>query len=121
MEGTDGLDQDHISLMANAERTEDMVVAMQAGALGIGLFRTEFAFMERRQFPTEEEQVSMYRTAVERPTKIKEGVEETEMVPSPSSPPPPAQHASSVSSPPWETSLASAGATSIIAAFKLRL
>jgi phosphoenolpyruvate-protein phosphotransferase len=33
---------------------------------GIGLFRTEFAFMERRQFPAEDEQVEMYRSALER-------------------------------------------------------
>ena len=54
-----------VRLMANAESVQD-VARLELGTMaGIGLFRTEFAFMERRQFPTEEEQVSMYRRAVE--------------------------------------------------------
>ena len=54
-----------VRLMANAESVQDVARLELSTMAGIGLFRTEFAFMERRQFPTEEEQVSMYRRAVE--------------------------------------------------------
>lgn len=54
-----------VRLLANAEGVHDLVGLELDTMAGIGLFRTEFAFMERRQFPTEEEQVAMYRRAVE--------------------------------------------------------
>lgn len=54
-----------VRLMANVEGVQDLDNLELDTMAGIGLFRTEFAFMERRQFPTEEEQVSMYRRAVE--------------------------------------------------------
>ena len=54
-----------VRLMANAEGVQDLDNLEFDTMAGIGLFRTEFAFMERRQFPTEEEQVVMYRRAVE--------------------------------------------------------
>ena len=54
-----------IRLMANVEGVHDLENLELGAMAGIGLFRTEFAFMERRQFPTEEEQVAMYRRAVE--------------------------------------------------------
>jgi len=60
---TDGVEVD---LMANAESVRDLDGLEADEVAGIGLFRTEFAFMERRQFPTEEEQVAMYRQAMER-------------------------------------------------------
>ena len=55
-----------IDLMANAESVRDLDGLEADEVAGIGLFRTEFAFMERRQFPTEDEQVAMYRQAMER-------------------------------------------------------
>ena len=54
-----------VRLMANVEGVQDLDNLELDTMAGIGLFRTEFAFMERRQFPTEEEQVAMYRRAVE--------------------------------------------------------
>ena len=54
-----------VRLMANAEGVQDLERLELDAIAGIGLFRTEFAFMERRHFPTEEEQVAMYHRAVE--------------------------------------------------------
>lgn len=54
-----------VHLYANAEGVHDLQGIDSAAIAGIGLFRTEFAFMERRQFPTEDEQVSMYRRAMQ--------------------------------------------------------
>jgi phosphoenolpyruvate-protein phosphotransferase (PTS system enzyme I) len=54
-----------VRLMANVEGNQDLDNLELDTMAGIGLFRTEFAFMERRQFPTEDEQVAMYRRAVE--------------------------------------------------------
>jgi phosphoenolpyruvate-protein phosphotransferase len=59
------LDGTEVDLMANVESVHDMRHVETAVVTGIGLFRTEFAFMERRQFPTEEEQVQMYVGAIE--------------------------------------------------------
>lgn len=57
-----------INLMANIELPEDAHAALEAGATGIGLFRSEFLFMGRtsqaHQLPTEEEQFTAYRDAV---------------------------------------------------------
>ncbi|NBO11004.1 MAG: phosphoenolpyruvate--protein phosphotransferase, partial [Methylophilaceae bacterium] len=44
---------------------EDVVQVKAAGAAGIGLYRTEFLFMNRREAPTEEEQFEAYRAVVE--------------------------------------------------------
>ena len=55
-----------VHLFVNAEGVQDLDGLEIESTAGIGLFRTEFAFMERRQFPTEAEQVAMYRRAVER-------------------------------------------------------
>ncbi|MCA8952209.1 MAG: phosphoenolpyruvate--protein phosphotransferase [Planctomycetes bacterium] len=60
------LDGVQVDLLANAESVHDMADFEAEEVAGIGLFRTEFAFMERRQFPTEDEQVAMYRQAMER-------------------------------------------------------
>ncbi len=54
-----------VSLYANVEGTRDLNQIEQNLVTGIGLFRTEFAFMERRQFPSEDEQFEMYRQAIE--------------------------------------------------------
>jgi phosphotransferase system enzyme I (PtsI) len=59
------LDGSEVSLYANVEGVRDLEKLETDAIAGIGLFRTEFAFMERRQFPTEEEQVAMYRRAMQ--------------------------------------------------------
>lgn len=59
------LDGRQVSLLANIEMPEDAVAAQQAGADGVGLFRTEFLFMNREVLPSEDEQVQAYRRAVE--------------------------------------------------------
>ncbi|RTZ39335.1 phosphoenolpyruvate--protein phosphotransferase [Candidimonas sp. SYP-B2681] len=58
------LDGIHIRLEANIELPEEALAAMQAGADGIGLFRSEFLFMGRRDLPTEEEQYEAYSSVV---------------------------------------------------------
>jgi len=58
-------DGTHVALFANAEGVLDLDSLEIEAIAGIGLFRTEFAFMERRQFPSENEQVAMYRRAME--------------------------------------------------------
>lgn len=55
-----------ISLCANIELPEDSRTAVEAGAVGVGLFRTEFLFMNQKGgLPEEEEQFAAYRQAVE--------------------------------------------------------
>ncbi|SIT39800.1 Phosphoenolpyruvate-protein phosphotransferase [Paraburkholderia piptadeniae] len=55
-----------IELCANIELPEDAQSAIDAGATGIGLFRTEFLFMNQKHgMPEEEEQFTAYRRAVE--------------------------------------------------------
>ena len=59
------LDGAEIELHANIELPEDALAAREAGATGIGLFRTEFLFMNRKDLPTEDEQFESYRKVVE--------------------------------------------------------
>lgn len=59
------LDGEHVSLLANIELPEDVHQARQAGAEGVGLFRTEFVFMNRDDMPTEDEQYEAYRSVVQ--------------------------------------------------------
>ncbi|MDE2583934.1 MAG: phosphoenolpyruvate--protein phosphotransferase [Betaproteobacteria bacterium] len=54
----DGVD---VSLYANIELPDDVEAARNAGADGIGLFRTEFLFLDRGDMPTEDEQFEAYR------------------------------------------------------------
>jgi len=49
-----------IRLLANVELEEDVRAARRAGADGIGLYRTEFLFMNRSDVPDEEEQLAQY-------------------------------------------------------------
>ena len=59
------LDGEPIELLANIELPEDAAVALDAGAVGVGLFRSEFLFMSRGQdLPDEDEQFEAYRSAV---------------------------------------------------------
>ncbi len=53
-----------IALHANAESAEDVAQARALGAVGIGLYRTEFLFLQRRELPGEEEQFLAYRELV---------------------------------------------------------
>jgi len=61
------LDGAHIELLANIEQPVDTVAALASGAMGVGLFRSEFLFMGRSgsALPDEEEQYLAYRAAVE--------------------------------------------------------
>lgn len=53
-----------VRLYANIALPEDMPDARKAGANGIGLFRTEFLFLNRDALPDEEEQVSAYQKVI---------------------------------------------------------
>jgi phosphoenolpyruvate-protein phosphotransferase (PTS system enzyme I) len=60
------LDGQAVELLANIEQPSDAAAAVEAGAVGVGLFRSEFLFMHRGQaLPTEDEQFVAYREAVE--------------------------------------------------------
>jgi phosphotransferase system enzyme I (PtsI) len=60
------LDGQKIELLANIEMPEDTGAAITAGAVGVGLFRSEFLFMGRKgDLPGEEEQSQAYRRAVD--------------------------------------------------------
>jgi phosphotransferase system enzyme I (PtsP) len=54
-----------VPLYANASLLADILSSLKAGAEGIGLYRTELAFMIRGRFPSEEEQRALYRQALE--------------------------------------------------------
>lgn len=63
---TQTIDGTPITLCANIEMPEDAAHARQAGAVGVGLFRSEFLFMNRHSaLPGEEEQFEAYKRAVE--------------------------------------------------------
>jgi len=57
------LDGVAIELQANIELPEDVAIAKENGASGIGLFRSEFLFLNRPDLPDEEEQFEAYRRA----------------------------------------------------------
>ena len=57
----DGVD---VALYANAESREDVARAHALGAAGVGLYRTEFLFLQRNELPDEDEQFQVYRDAV---------------------------------------------------------
>jgi phosphoenolpyruvate-protein phosphotransferase (PTS system enzyme I) len=59
------LDGTVVELFANIELPSDLDAVKQSGATGIGLFRTEFLFMNRKGSPTEEEQFEAYKTVAE--------------------------------------------------------
>ena len=60
------LDEQRVELLANIEMPEDTDAALAVGAVGVGLFRSEFLFMGRQgRLPNEEEQYQAYRRAVE--------------------------------------------------------
>jgi phosphoenolpyruvate-protein phosphotransferase (PTS system enzyme I) len=60
------LDGERVELLVNIEQPADAVAALAAGAVGVGLFRTEFMFMNRAgELPGEDEQFEAYRAAIE--------------------------------------------------------
>lgn len=60
------LDGERVELQANIELPVDAPAALEAGAVGVGLFRSEFLFMNRGgELPGEDEQFEAYRAAVE--------------------------------------------------------
>lgn len=58
-------DGTHVELVANIGTPEDLVGVHENGAEGVGLYRTEFLYMGREDFPTEEEQYEAYKKVVE--------------------------------------------------------
>lgn len=54
-----------IELVANIGKPEDLEKVFQYDGEGVGLFRTEFLFMDRTAMPTEEEQFEAYKTVAE--------------------------------------------------------
>ena len=60
------MDGQKVELLANIEMPEDAPGAVKAGAVGVGLFRSEFLFMGRLgRLPDEEEQYQAYKRAIE--------------------------------------------------------
>ncbi|MED0673189.1 phosphoenolpyruvate--protein phosphotransferase [Aneurinibacillus aneurinilyticus] len=55
-----------IELAANIGTPEDIESVLKNGAEGIGLYRTEFLYMDRTQLPSEEEQYNAYKTVLEK-------------------------------------------------------
>ncbi len=55
-----------LSLLANIEFPEEADVAMRSGASGVGLYRTEFLFLNRKDLPSEDEHFETYRRVAEK-------------------------------------------------------
>ncbi|SET40864.1 phosphoenolpyruvate--protein phosphotransferase [[Clostridium] polysaccharolyticum] len=64
-QGNVTLDGQTINLYANIGNVEDVASVLQNDAGGIGLFRSEFLYLESNDYPTEEEQFAKYRQVVE--------------------------------------------------------
>jgi phosphotransferase system enzyme I (PtsI) len=62
---TTTLDGTSIELHANIELPDDVAGAKENGADGVGLFRTEFLYLNRRDLPSEDEQFEAYRKVVQ--------------------------------------------------------
>ena len=62
---TTSLDGISIELHANIELPSDLDAVRRSGATGVGLFRSEFLFMNRRDLPTEDEQFEAYKAVAE--------------------------------------------------------
>ena len=60
LETADGV---RVGMLANVAVASDLATALDNGAEGVGLYRTEFPFIVREQFATREEQVRIYRKA----------------------------------------------------------
>jgi len=55
------IDGAHVELQANIELPQDLETVLENGATGVGLFRSEFLFLNREGLPTEDEQFEAYR------------------------------------------------------------
>jgi phosphotransferase system enzyme I (PtsP) len=62
---TETLDGKHVVLDSNVGMISEIPLALENGAEGIGLYRTEFAFLSRPHMPTEDEQYELFRLAQE--------------------------------------------------------
>jgi phosphotransferase system enzyme I (PtsI) len=60
------LDGHRVTLRGNVELADEISLALREGAEGVGLYRTEFLYMNRVGLPTEEEQYQVYREVVEK-------------------------------------------------------
>ncbi len=59
------IDGHHVELYANIELPEDLAQTLENGATGVGLFRSEFLFLNREGLPTEDEQFEAYRSVAQ--------------------------------------------------------
>ncbi|MGN7455097.1 phosphoenolpyruvate--protein phosphotransferase [Paenibacillus pasadenensis] len=59
-------DGKRLRLSANISSLKELEIALSSGAHGVGLFRTEFLYMDRTRFPKEEEQFEVYRSVAEK-------------------------------------------------------
>jgi phosphotransferase system enzyme I (PtsI) len=59
------IDGTPVELFANIELPEDMPEVLEAGAQGVGLFRSEFIFLNRKDLPGEDEQFEAYRNVAQ--------------------------------------------------------
>ncbi|SFI28967.1 phosphotransferase system, enzyme I, PtsI [Paenibacillus sp. UNC496MF] len=59
-------DGKEMELSANISSLKELDVALSSGANGVGLFRTEFLYMDRSRLPREDEQFEVYRTVAEK-------------------------------------------------------
>ncbi|WP_106768217.1 phosphoenolpyruvate--protein phosphotransferase [Paenibacillus faecalis] len=59
-------DGSYFNLAANINSLKELDISLQNGAKGVGLFRTEFLYMDRSTFPTEDEQFEVYRQVAEK-------------------------------------------------------
>ncbi|MCM3784271.1 phosphoenolpyruvate--protein phosphotransferase [Neobacillus mesonae] len=55
-----------LNLAANISSVKELEMSLRSGAKGVGLFRTEFLYMDRHSFPGEEEQYEVYRHVAEK-------------------------------------------------------
>lgn len=67
LRGTEAISSDgrKVTISANVELPDDLVMLETMGAEGIGLYRTEFLFINRLEVPTEDQQIEVYRKVVE--------------------------------------------------------
>jgi len=56
----------HITLLANMELVEELSSVLEYGAEGIGLYRTEFLYLNRKELPSEEEHFNIYKKVIEK-------------------------------------------------------
>lgn len=59
-------DGHHVEIAGNIGKPEDVDMIVENGGDGIGLFRTEFLYMDRQELPNEEEQFTAYKTVLEK-------------------------------------------------------